>query len=207
MMNIQIARTVRSLAAGTALACAAGSAHAAVDTYTIDSSHTYPSFTAAHIGGISFWRGKIDKSSGTFTLDRAAKTGSVEILMDMSSINFGHDKMNEHARGSDIFDVPKFPTATYKSTKLVFVGDELKAVEGDLTLHGVTKPVRLTVNQFKCIPHPFYKREVCGADASAELDRTDFGVSYGVGKAIPDGKVTLQIQVEALKDEKAGPAG
>lgn len=188
------------------LAIACGTAVAAPDTYTIDSSHTYPSFKTAHIAGISFWRGKINQSSGTVVLDRAAKTGSIDILMDMTSIDFGHEKMNEHARKDDIFDVAKFPSATYKSTRLVFTGDVITAVEGNLTLHGVTKPVTLTVNQFKCVPHPFFKREVCGADASAVIDRTDFGVSYGVGKVIPDGKVTLDIQVEALKDEAAGPA-
>ncbi len=184
---------------------ASGAAIAAPETYTIDASHTYPSFKAAHIGGISFWRGKIDKNSGAVTLDRAAKTGSIEILMDMTSIDFGHEKMNEHAKKDDIFDVAKYPTATYKSTKVVFTGDAISSVEGNLTLHGVTKPVTLTVNQFKCIPHPFYKREVCGADASAVIDRTEFGVGYGVGKTIPDGKVTLEIQVEALKDETPGP--
>lgn len=200
-----ITRATALLPVTLLLACAAASA--APETYTIDSSHTYPSFKAAHIGGISFWRGKIDKNSGAVTLDRAAKTGSIEILMDMSSIDFGHDKMNEHAKKEEIFDVARFPTATYKSTKLNFTGDALTSVDGNLTLHGVTKPVQLTVNQFKCIPHPFYKREVCGADASAVIDRTEFGVGYGVGKTIPDGKVTLEIQVEALKDEAAGPAG
>jgi polyisoprenoid-binding protein YceI len=193
------------LLSAAALALTAGSAMAAPDTYTIDSGHTYPSFKAAHIGGISFWRGKINQSSGAVVLDRAAKTGSIEIVMDMTTIDFGHDKMNEHAKKDDIFDVAKYPTATYKSTKLVFTGDAITAIEGNLTLHGVTKPVTLTVNQFKCIPHPFFKREVCGADATAVIDRTDFGVSYGVGKAIPDGKVTLDIQAEALKDEAAGP--
>jgi polyisoprenoid-binding protein YceI len=193
------------LAAATAL-FVCGAAAAAPETYTIDSSHTYPSFKAAHIGGISFWRGKINQTSGAVTLDRAAKTGSIDIRMDMTTIDFGHDKMNEHAKKDDIFDVAKYPTATYKSKKLVFTGDAITAVEGDLTLHGVTRPVTLTVNQFICMPHPFYKREVCGADATAVIDRTDFGVSYGVGKAIPDGKVTLEIQVEALKDEAAGPA-
>ena len=195
----------KNLLLSAVLAAACGTAVAAPDSYTIDSSHTYPSFKAAHIGGISFWRGKINQSSGAVTLDRAAKTGSIDILMDMTSIDFGHDKMNEHAKKDDIFDVAKYPTATYKSTKLVFTGDTITSVEGNLTLHGVTKPVTLTVNQFKCIPHPFYKREVCGADATTVIDRTDFGVSYGVGKAIPDGKVTLDIQVEALKDEAAGP--
>lgn len=110
------------------LAC--GAAVAAPETYTIDSSHTYPSFKAAHIGGISFWRGKIDKNSGAVVLDRAAKTGSIEILMDMTTIDFGHEKMNEHAKKDEIFDVAKYPTATYKSTKLTFSGDTLTAVDG-----------------------------------------------------------------------------
>lgn len=182
---------------------AAAAAHAAPETYTIDASHTYPSFKAAHIGGISFWRGKINQTSGSVVLDRAAKTGSIDIRMDMTTIDFGHEKMNEHAKKADIFDVAQYPTASYQSTKLVFTGDAITAVEGNLTLHGVTRPVTLTVNQFTCIPHPFYKREVCGADATAVIDRTDFGVDYGVGKTIPDGKVTLEIQVEALKNEDA----
>jgi len=183
------------------------SASAALDHYTIDPTHTYPSFQAPHIGGISFWRGKFDKSSGTVSLDREAKTGSIEIVIDTTSIDFGLDKLNEHARSPDFFDVAKYPTATYKSTKIIFEGDKPVAVEGDLTLHGVTKAVPLKLNSFACITHPFLKKEVCGADASAELDRGDFGISYGIGKAIPTGKVTLQIQVEAIKDDKPGPQG
>lgn len=197
---------LKTLLMSAALLATTG-AGAAVDHYTIDPSHTYPSFQAPHIGGISFWRGKFNKSSGTVTLDREAKSGSIEITIDTASIDFGHDKMNEHAIGPDFFDVAKFPTATYKSTRIVFAGDKPVAVEGELTLHGVTRSVPLKINSFECIPHPFYKREVCGADASAELDRGDFGISYGIGKAIPTGKVTLQIQVEALKDEKPGPQG
>lgn len=196
----------KSLLAASLL-LAAVSAQAAVDHYTIDPTHTYPSFQAPHIAGISFWRGKFDKSSGTVTLDREAKTGKIEITIDTASIDFGLDKMNEHARGPDFFDVAKYPTATYKSTKLIFEGDKPVAVEGELTLHGVTKPVPLKLNSFACIIHPFLKKEVCGADASAELDRTDFGISYGIPTAIPTGKVTLQIQVEALKDDKPGPQG
>ncbi|GAC1623147.1 MAG: YceI family protein [Nevskia sp.] len=182
-------------------------ASAAADHYTIDPGHTYPSFQAPHIGGISFWRGKFDKSSGTVTLDREAKTGAIDIAIDTASIDFGHQKMNEHARSPDMFDVTKYPTATYKSTRVVFDGDKPVAVEGNLSLHGVTRPVTLKLNSFDCIIHPLLKREVCGADAAAEIDRGDFGISYGIGKAIPTGKVTLQIQVEAIKDDKPGPQG
>jgi polyisoprenoid-binding protein YceI len=180
-------------------------ASAAVEHYTIDPNHTYPSFQAPHIGGISFWRGKFDRSSGTVTLDRAARTGSLNITIDTTSIDFGHEKMNTHAKSADFFDVEKFPTATYQSSSIDFDGDTPVGVHGSLTLHGVTKPVVLKIASFKCIMHPMLKREVCGADASAEIDRTDFGISYGVGQAIPTGKVTLAIQVEALKDAAASP--
>jgi polyisoprenoid-binding protein YceI len=177
---------------------------AAVEHYTIDPNHTYPSFEAPHIGGISFWRGKFDRSSGTVTLDRAAHTGSVDITIDASSIDFGHEKMNIHAKGPDMFDVEKFPTATYQSSSMDFEGDTPVGVHGSLTLHGVTKPVFLRISSFKCMMHPMLKREVCGADVHTEIDRTEFGIGYGVGQAIPSGKVTLAIQVEALKDAASG---
>ena len=183
----------------TALLAAAfaSSAFAAADTYKIDPAHTYPSFEADHMGGVSTWRGKFDKSEGSITLDRAAKAGTVEIVIDATSIDFGHAKMNEHAKGAEIFDTAKFPTATYKG-KLVFKGDVPASVNGELTLHGVTKPVTLTINKFKCIQHPMLKREVCGADASATFKRSDFGVSYGEQYGFNQ-EVKLAIQVEAIK--------
>jgi polyisoprenoid-binding protein YceI len=188
-----------------AISLAAFGAQAAAEHYTIDPSHTYPSFQAPHIGGISFWRGKFDRSSGTVTLDRAAKTGAIDITIDTSSVDFGLDKMNEKARSAEMFEVAKYPTATYKSKSIEFNGDTPSLVQGELNLHGVTRSVPLTINSFKCIVHPMLKREVCGADASAEIDRTDFGINVGVPAMIPSGRVTLQIQVEALKDEAPGP--
>lgn len=195
---------VRALVPAALLFAAFGATavDAKVDKYTIDPSHTYPSFQAPHIGGISFWRGKIDRSSGTVTLDRAARTGTVDITMDMSSIDFGHEKMNTHAKSADLFDVEKYPTATFKASKITFAGDAPSEVPGELTLHGVTKPLTLKINSFKCIQHPMLKKEVCGADASAEFDRGDYGVSYGIPMT-GSGKVSLAIQVEALKDDVA----
>ncbi|MFC5472657.1 YceI family protein [Paraherbaspirillum soli] len=178
------------------LAASAANAFAATESYTIDPNHTYPSFEADHLG-ISVWRGKFTKTSGSVTLDREAKTGSLDIKIDPNSIDFGHAKMDDHAKGPDLFDVQKYPEITYKSKSLKFDGDKLVAVEGDLTLHGVTKPVTLTINKFKCIQHPMLKREVCGADATAEFNRSDFGISYGIPKFAPG--VKLAIQVEAVK--------
>ena len=178
-------------------AIGSSTAFAAPETYTIDPSHTYPSFEADHMG-VSVWRGKFDKTTGTVTLDRAAKTGSLDIAIDAASLDFGHAKMNEHAKGPEMFNVEKYPTITYTAKSFKFDGDKPVAVNGDLTLLGVTKPVTLTISKFKCIEHPMLKREVCGGDASAEFKRTDFGLSYGTPRFAPE--VKLQIQVEALKN-------
>jgi polyisoprenoid-binding protein YceI len=178
------------------LAVSALGANAA--TYNIDPSHTYPSFEADH-KGISFWRGKFDKTSGVIQMDRAAKTGSMDITIDAASINFGLDKMNSHAKGADMFNVEKFPTVTYKGNKFKFEGEQLVEVEGELTMLGVTKPVNLKVNKFKCIMDQRMKREICGADATAEFKRTDFGLNYATPAFAPE--VKLAIQVEAIKSE------
>ena len=181
---------VAAFAASSAIAYAA-------DSYTIDPGHTYPSFEADHMG-ISVLRGKFNKTSGTVTLDRAAKTGTIDIAIDPSSLDFGHEKLNVHAKGPDMFDVAKFPTVTYKAKSIKFNGDVPASVDGELTLHGVTMPVTLTINKFKCINHPMLKKEVCGADATAEFKRSDFGISYGLPLLAPE--VKLSIEVEALKN-------
>lgn len=182
-----------------ALLCllAASATSAFAQTYNVDPSHTYPSFAADHMG-ISVWRGKFDKTSGTIVLDRAAKTGSVDITIDTSSIDFGHAKLNEHARGKDMFNVEKYPTATYKSKSIKFDGDKPVAIDGEFTLLGVTKPLTLAINKFKCIQHPMLKREVCGADASAQFNRDDYGMTYGMSYGFSP-VVKLAIQVEAIK--------
>ena len=178
-----------------AAACAAPAIAAPVN-YTIEPGHTYPSFKAAHMG-ISFWRGKFNTTSGKVVLDREAKTGTVDITIDAASVDFGHDKMNEHARNEDFFYVEKYPTITYKGT-IKFDGAEPDEIDGQLTLLGVTKPVKLDIESFKCIQHPFFKKEVCGADAEGEFNRADFGMKKAADG--PLGKVELGIQVEALKD-------
>jgi polyisoprenoid-binding protein YceI len=179
-----------------ALATCSGTIFAQV--YNIDPNHTYPSFEADHMG-ISVWRGKFNKTTGKVILDRATKTGALEIFIDATTIDFGHQKMNEHARGKQLFNADEYPVITYKGKSIRFEGDKPVAVEGDLTLLGVTRPVALTINKFKCITHPFFKREVCGADVTAEFRRTDFGMTYGTPMFASE--VKLAIQVEALVAE------
>jgi polyisoprenoid-binding protein YceI len=175
-----------------------GAAMAAPVTYQIDPAHTYPSFEADHFGGVSIWRGKATKTSGTIILDQAAKSGTVDITVDAASIDFGHAKLNENAKSPELFDVAKYPTITYKGSLAAFKGDAPTEVDGQLTMHGVTKPLKLTLNQFKCIQNPMLKKEVCGADASATLDRSQFGVDYGVKYGFKM-EVKLQIQVESIR--------
>jgi polyisoprenoid-binding protein YceI len=180
------------------LTLAAGAASAATVTYNIDPAHTYPSFEADHMGGLSVWRGKFRSSSGTVRLDAAARSGDMDITVDTASIDFGHVKLDEHAKSADMFDVAKFPTATYKGKFSKFKGGAPTAVDGELTLHGVTKPLKLMINSFKCQPNPMTKKQTCGADASAMLNRADFGIDYGKAYGFNMG-VKLAIQVEAVK--------
>ena len=177
------------------LGTAAGAASA--QTYNIEPGHTYPSFEADHMG-LSFWRGKFTKSSGKIVLDRGSKSGgSVDIQIDAASIDFGHQKMNDKARGDEMFNVAKYPTITYKSSALRFDGDKLVGVDGEMTMLGVTKPMSLNITHFKCIMHPMLKREVCGADAHGRFDRSDYGMNIGLPRFSPD--IKLAIQVEAVK--------
>ncbi len=188
MIKVALPVAVASLAVGSALA--------APVTYQVDPSHTYPSFEADHFGGMSVWRGKFDSSSGTIVLDRAAGTGTIEITVDTASIDFGQAKLNEHAKSGEMFDVQKYPTAVYKGTLTNFKNGAPTEAHGELTLHGVTKPLNLTINSFVCKMTPMSKKERCGADASATLNRADYGINFG-DKYGFNMQVKLAIQVEA----------
>lgn len=176
------------------------SAWAAPVTYVMAPTHTYPSFEADHMGGVSVWRGKFNKSSGQVVLDKAAQTGSVEVTVDMNSIDYGLDIMNDKARSAELFDTAKYPTAVFKGQLAQWVDGKPTTVPGTLTLRGITRPLTLHVKSFKCIAHPMLKRELCGADALATLQRDEFGIDagkdWGFGMS-----VTLRIQVEAVAQE------
>lgn len=167
-------------------------------TYLIDPSHTFPAFEADHMGGLSLWRGKINSTTGVVILDKKNKTGSVNVIMEMDSIDFGHDGMNKHAKGDDMFDIEKFPEAKYQGALIDFQDGAPTKVKGKLTLHGITKKVDLDIKTFKCKIHPFKFKEVCGADIHGNIMRDDFDISYGkmLGFKMD---VALRIGVEAIK--------
>ncbi|HJP98157.1 MAG TPA: YceI family protein [Rhodanobacteraceae bacterium] len=204
-------RTVRSFCLALPLVAVAAAVPARLATYTIDPDHTYPSFAADHVG-LSTWRGKFNHSSGTITLDRAKHMGTVHIVTQVDSINFGNPPLKQMVLRDTMpaslcktqcafFDAAKYPTATYDGTLADFVNGAPTRVVGKLTLHGVGRPLDLKIEHFKCIPDFVLKpRERCGAEASATFDRSDFGIDAGKSFGL-DMKVNLQIQVEAVQDQ------
>jgi len=182
--------------AAAALLATAFAAQAAPVSYNIDPQHTFPSFEADHMG-ISTWRGKFDRTSGTVTMDREAGTGSVDIVVDMNSGDFGLEALNKVAKGKELFEAAKYPKAVFKGTLEGFTDGAPTRAVGTLEMHGRTNPVTLDIKKFKCIQHPMFKREVCGADIYATIDREQFGMdagkAYGFSMA-----VDLRIQVEAI---------
>jgi polyisoprenoid-binding protein YceI len=176
----------------------------AADSYTLDPYHTFPVFTVDH-QGLSTMYGRFDKSSGKATLDRAAKSGSLDLAIETASVTTGDgDKgtrarsRDEQLRSVDFFNVAEFPRMTYTSTKFVFTGDNLSGIEGNLTLLGVTKPVNLTVERFKCNPAQGTGKERCGGNATGKIKRTDFGMKFGV-PSVGD-EIALMVEFEAQKD-------
>lgn len=169
----------------------------AADSYTIDSRHTWPVFEINHMG-FSTQRGRFNSSSGKITLDTAAKKGSVELVIETASLDMGLDKWDEHLKSEEFFNVAQFPTMRFVSDKLVFDDDKVVAAEGRFTLLGVTKPLTLTVSNFRCAPHPMLKKPACGADITATLKRSEFGMTKFV-PAVSD-EVRISVPVEAVKD-------
>lgn len=173
-----------------------GAAIAAPVTYDIEPSHTYPSFEADHMG-ISIWRGKFNTSSGAVVLDTEAQTGTVDVTVDVNSVDFGHDEMNKKAVSAELFDTAKYPQAVFSGKLGDFKDGAPTTLKGDLTLHGVTAPVALEIKHFKCIMHPMLKKQACGADALGTFQRDAFGLALGKDYGF-DMTVTLRIQVEAV---------
>ena len=167
------------------------------EVYTIDSNHTLPRFSYSHFG-YSTQLSRFDKASGKIIIDRDAKTGSVDVSIDTTSVNTGSALFNKHIQGEEFLDTAKYPKATFKSDKMEFKDGKPVNVKGVLTLKGISKPVVLTVTSFHCMFHPVLKKDACGANATALVKRTDFNM----GKYAPDvgDEVTLEIPVEATKN-------
>ena len=166
--------------------------------YDIDPTHTFPSFEADHMG-LSVWRGKFNQSKGVVMLDKAGGSGEVDITIETDSVDFGLASMNNMAKSAQIFDAKRFEQIRYKGKLADFVDGKPTRVVGELDLHGQKRPVTLNINAFNCKPHPLFKREICGADASASLNREEFGIDAGKSYGFKM-DVLLRIQVEALAE-------
>jgi polyisoprenoid-binding protein YceI len=184
-----------TLLAAAAVLSTAGIAQAA--DYAIDPTHTFATFEIGHFGATTN-RGRFDKKEGKVSFDKAAKTGSVDISFDIASVNTGTAMFDKHLQSAEILNAEQFPKARFVSTKFQFNGDKVSAVDGNLTLLGKTQPVTLKATQFACYDSPMLKREVCGGDFEATIDRTAFGVNYGVDWGFPK-NVRLVLQIEAVK--------
>ena len=173
---------------------------AAPATYAIDPTHTFATFEIDH-NGASTNRVRFDKKSGTVEFDRDAKAGKVEVVLEMESLSSGTAAFDKHLKSADIFNVAKFPQAKFVSDKFVFDGDKLKEVTGHLTILDKTQPVTIKANKFTCYPKAMLqKRETCGGDFEAVIDRTAFGVNYGVDYGFPK-QVRLVMSIEAVKQQ------
>lgn len=186
-----------ALATAAAAVLSTGAAHAEMATYAIDPSHTFATFEISHFGA-SVNRGRFDKKEGTVQFDRAGRSGKVDVRFDTGSINTGTPAFDKHLKSADMFNAGKYPTMRFVSDRFVFDEDKVFSVEGQLTLLGKTHPLTLKANQFNCYQSPMLKREVCGGDFEGTVDRTAFGMDYGVQYGF-DKNVKVIVQIEAVK--------
>ena len=188
-------KTLKQLSLAAAFAALAGSALAAPLTYEVDSTHTFPRFSYSHFG-LSTQLSSFSKTSGKVVFDAQARTGSVDITIDMKSVNTGFADFNGHIQGEDFLDTERYPTATFKSSRVVFDGDKPRSIDGLLTIKGVTRPVTLTVSSFLAMPHPMLRKPALGANAHTTIKRTEFNA----GKFAPyvGDEVRIDIAIEAI---------
>ena len=179
------------------LAASIATAMAAPETFVVEGTHTFPRFSYSHFG-YSTQLSRFNKTSGKVVYDKAAKTGSVDIVIDTKSVDTGYATFDEHIQGEDFLDTAKYPTATFKSTKVNFDGDKPASIEGQLTLKGVTKPVTLTVNSFHAMPHPMLKKDAIGANAWTVVKRSEFSADK-YAPYVGD-EVRIDIAIEAIKE-------
>src|SRR5580704_1901310 len=184
--------------AGAALMLLVAAPAVAEETYDIDPVHSQPIFEVKHMG-FSIQRGSFAKATGKVTLDRVAKKGTIDVTIDTTSIKTIDPRLDVHVKGEDFFNVAKYPTMTFKSSRLIFDGDQVISADGEFTMLGVTKPVTLKVANFVCGDHPVNRKAMCGAEATTTIKRSEWGMNYGVPKALGD-DVKISIPIEAYKE-------
>ncbi|MEP7329202.1 MAG: YceI family protein [Betaproteobacteria bacterium] len=193
-MPLLFSRSIAAIFAGATIISAAASTH---EVYVLDANHTLPMYQVTHMG-LSQQRGTFSGVSGKVVLDRAGRKGSIDVTISTATVTSGLPRMVAILKGEDLFNVEKFPTMTYKSTQLQFDNDRPIGATGELTLLGVSRPVDLTITDFKCGPHPFNKRNMCGGEATATIKRSEFGMKYGIPVAASD-EVRIVIPFEGMQ--------
>ncbi len=186
----------RYLATFAAMSALVAPAYAS-DNYTTDPEFSAPSFEITHLG-FTTQHGRFNKTSGKISIDLAAKQGSVDFTIYTESLDMGSGAWSKHLSDEGLFNVKKFPTMTFKSDKLIFEGNKVVAAEGQFTMIGVTKPLKITVNGFQCGINPASKKAMCAGDVSATIKRSDFGLTKYI-PAVSD-EVKISVPVEAYKN-------
>jgi polyisoprenoid-binding protein YceI len=196
--SLAVARLLRQKSLAAVMAWVLAGPAFAVDRYTIDSLHSIPVFEFKHLG-VTTQTGRFDKAGGTISMDPAARQGSVVYEIEAASLNMGFGTETPNSPGYHLFEVVKFPKITFRSSKLVFDDQRrIIAAQGQLTLLGVTKPIAVKVDHFKCSVNRMNKKMMCAGDVSASLKRSEFGMS-GYIPNISD-EIKISIPVEAYKD-------
>ena len=165
-------------------------------TYLIEPTHTSVTWEVVHFG-TSTTRGRFARVQGQVVLDRAARTGEASIEVDTTALDTGIAPFNARLKEADLFATAEHPTAWFVAGRMLFDGDRVVAVPGELTLRGVSQPLTLKAVRFNCYRNPLFNREVCGGDFEATVLRNDFGMSFGL--PFVGNEVLLRVQVEAVR--------
>lgn len=168
--------------------------------YTIDPAHTFPQFAVSHLG-FSIHHGRFNRSTGSVELDAAAGKGRIEVTIDADSVDTGDPELEKQLRGPNFFNTAEHSTLSFVADSLDFDGDRPRAAHGQLSLLGVTKPVSLTIERFHCGLHPLLRQQICGANATTTIRRSDFGM--GKFLSMVGDEVTISLQVEAVLETAA----
>jgi polyisoprenoid-binding protein YceI len=200
-MHVSRTSIIRTSVLAAALAVSSTTALAA-EPYVIDANHTQVLFTYSHFG-YSHITGRFDKVEGDFLFDAKDPTkSSIQVNIPIASISTGVPDLDTELRTAKFFDADQFPTATFQSTTVTSTGKDKLAVNGDLTIHGVTKPVTLDVTINRVGMHPMKGVAAAGFDATATIKRSDFGISQYVPNVSDEVTLHITMETSAPKPQK-----
>jgi polyisoprenoid-binding protein YceI len=191
--------TPRAARLASLAALAAGVVHAAPMEYRLDPTHSFVSFELLHFD-TSTLRGRVGPLSGEVTLDREARRGRVQVVVDTAQASTGVAVLDARLREPDMLAVAAHPKAYFVAERFEFdAAGAVASVRGEFTLRGQGQPLTFTARRFRCYTSPLFRREVCGGDFEAELVRSSFGITHSL--PFVSDVVRLKLQVEAIRAE------